>query len=343
MGSESDEVSRRSVGAEVQRTGTAEYRAGEKPPELIRADIEQTREEMSRTVEAIQDRLDPERLKNEVKQATVGRAREVVDKTSYRIRGLGGRIFDTIRQNPVPAALTVVGLGWLIMEGPPETPTSRTYTGYAGPYEQRTQYPAGYQGRVRYQDRRTIVGVYTPGGEQQHEGRLEGAAHEAREGVEHARERLSDTAEHTRERAQETIGEVQDRVRETAEQTRERAGELIHEGQEQLQEIGERAQHQAQRARSKLAHAIDENPLAVGAAALAVGAVIGLVIPGTPIEDRLMGEPHDEMMERVQEKVSDVSEEVAHRAEEASQEARSKVEEKGKDLQERAAGESPRP
>ena len=76
--------------------------------ERTRAEIVRTRADMSETVDAIQGRLSPENLKEQakdrVKEATVGRAQEA-----------GSGIVETIRANPVPAALTGIGLGWLLM------------------------------------------------------------------------------------------------------------------------------------------------------------------------------------------------------------------------------------
>ena len=77
--------------------------------EVTRVEIERTRAGMSETVDAIQERLSPENLKEQakdrVKEATVGKAQEA-----------GSGIVDTIRQNPLPAALTGIGLGWLFVE-----------------------------------------------------------------------------------------------------------------------------------------------------------------------------------------------------------------------------------
>src|SRR3712207_1667280 len=73
-----------------------------------RAEIERTRADMSETVDAIQERLSPENLKEQakdrVKEATVGRAQEA-----------GSGIMETIRANPLPAALTGIEIGWLLV------------------------------------------------------------------------------------------------------------------------------------------------------------------------------------------------------------------------------------
>ena len=71
--------------------------------EATRAQIELTRVEMTETVDAIQERLDPESLKERAKV----QARDTV-------RSTGSDVLEKIRQNPIP--VTVVGglLGLLL-------------------------------------------------------------------------------------------------------------------------------------------------------------------------------------------------------------------------------------
>jgi len=51
-------------------------------------------------------------------------------------------------------------------------------------------------------------------------------------------------------------------------------------------------------------HYLTENPLAVGAAAFALGAVVGLAIPSTRYEGDLMGEARDQLLQKAQDKGS---------------------------------------
>ena len=105
-----------------------------------RAEIERTRADMGETVDAIQQRLSPENLKEQAKDrvmgATVGRAQEA-----------GSGIMETIRANPVPAALTGIGLTWLFASarrsqssGRPTYYRGRTYDAYdyPPPYDDTT-------------------------------------------------------------------------------------------------------------------------------------------------------------------------------------------------------------
>jgi len=92
--------------------------------ELV-ASIDATREDMTETVEAIGERLDPARIvqdaKETVREATVGKVETMTDYVSEvagdagaTIQATGGGVVDTIRRNPIPAAMAAVGIGWLV-------------------------------------------------------------------------------------------------------------------------------------------------------------------------------------------------------------------------------------
>lgn len=87
-------------------------------PSAIRADIADTRERLSNTIEEIGERLNPQTLKENVKdsirEATIGRvstmARQAADTVSRTTTG----ITDSIRENPIPVAMIAMGIGWLV-------------------------------------------------------------------------------------------------------------------------------------------------------------------------------------------------------------------------------------
>jgi hypothetical protein len=83
-------------------------------------------------------------------------------------------------------------------------------------------------------------------------------------------------------------------VSEAAGTARERASELSWQARE-------RARYRARQARVGFWQTMEERPLAIGAAALALGVVAGLMIPSTRKEDELMGETRDRLMERAKE------------------------------------------
>jgi hypothetical protein len=105
----------------------------------IRADIEETREEMGGTLQELGDRLEPGQLvqqaKDNVRDATVGRVEETA-------KGVSDMVMDTIKNNPIPAALAGAGLALLWMNRSNGSDTDR-YDQYRG-YGYRTD--AGYRG-----------------------------------------------------------------------------------------------------------------------------------------------------------------------------------------------------
>ena len=74
---------------------------GRRSPDEIRRDIERTRAGMHETVEALEQRLSPGELFEEV---------------WGRMRSGGGSAGDVVKDHPVPLALMGLGLGWLAVE-----------------------------------------------------------------------------------------------------------------------------------------------------------------------------------------------------------------------------------
>src|SRR3712207_5012702 len=164
--------------------------------ERTRAEIERTRADMSETVDAIQERLSPENLKEQakdrVKEATVGRAQEA-----------GSGIMETIRANPLPAALTGIGLGWLLVSARGSASGQTRYRDRAYPYDY--DYPPSYEGRTT-----TTTGggtsVPSPG-----------------EALGRARDRVGESATQAQDKASEAASRAQDRVSNLTDQARYQA------------------------------------------------------------------------------------------------------------------------
>jgi ElaB/YqjD/DUF883 family membrane-anchored ribosome-binding protein len=246
--------------------------------ERTRAEIERTRADMSETVDAIQERLSPENLKEQakdrVKEATVGRAQEA-----------GSGIAGTIRANPLPAALTGIGLGWLLVSARRQS-----------------------EGRMRYQDRRYAYDHgYPPAHDYPPRYEDEGASGtSAGQAVERARDSIGESATQAQDKAGQVASQAQDKVGQVASQTQDRVGRL-----------GEQARYQAQRASGGFQRMLRENPLAMGALGVGVGAAVGLAIPATAKEHEVMGEARDTFVEKAQEKAQDVQQRVQQVAQEA--------------------------
>jgi ElaB/YqjD/DUF883 family membrane-anchored ribosome-binding protein len=93
----------------------------------IRSEIARTREDMSETIGAIQDRLSPRNLasqaKESVKEATVGRVKQAARTVSDSASGLAvstreaaADVADSVRHNPWPALLIGAGTAWWFID-----------------------------------------------------------------------------------------------------------------------------------------------------------------------------------------------------------------------------------
>lgn len=127
---------------------SADSREDESVDELV-SDIEETRGEMSGTLGEIGDRLDPghivDQAKQNVKDATIGRVEEAVDTAGETARGLTDMVMDTIKQNPIPAAIAGIGLAWL-WKNRSDSSSPREY----GNYGRYRDYGAGRDREVGY-------------------------------------------------------------------------------------------------------------------------------------------------------------------------------------------------
>lgn len=86
-------------------------------PEQIERDIEQTRAEVSATIDAIQSKLSPGQMVDEGIRYL---------RTSLPA-DFGRNLADTARNNPVPIALIGIGIAWLAMSGNRSSPAASTY------------------------------------------------------------------------------------------------------------------------------------------------------------------------------------------------------------------------
>jgi hypothetical protein len=115
-------------------------------------------------------------------------------------------------------------------------------------------------------------------------------------------------------RAGATAGHLTDRVRETASDLGEKASEM-----------GESAMHATRRvqeqARNRFDQMREEQPLLLGLASLALGAVVGGLIPTTRREEELLGETRDQVVEAAAEAARTKAEQARRALEDEAQES----------------------
>ena len=233
--------------------------------EQLRADIEDTRADMSQTINEIQERLSPEYLVDQVKEtvreATIGKvekvvgqigetlsgvtepAREVAGRAGNAIKEVGTTVGEKIWQNPIPMALIGLGVGMLVM---------KNYRGQS--------YGSSSSPRKSLQPGRSNYA-------------------------------LGDTGQpHQQSAGTSTLNQV-----------KETASDLANRSTQTLSDLGTKAKDGA----SRFGEIMRDNPLAAGAVALAAGTAVGLMIPSTQIESEYIGETGERLVERVEDVARD--------------------------------------
>lgn len=248
-------------------------------------------------------------------------------------RRAGGATGSFVAENAVPLSLIGIGVGLLALSVRRSASQQQFVDDYDYGYEDDYLALEGdrefeYETSQRSgRGRRALGNARTRAESLAHDARdrIGGAADSARERVgqvaDSARERVGHVADSARERVQgvaqsarETAGNVADSAREIAEGARERVGQLAERASESVSaartrvsdtasQIGTQATELSREARERLYRAqlrtrdfADENPLAVGVVAIAAGVGVGLLLPATQPENRLMGETRDRLL-----------------------------------------------
>jgi len=226
--------------------------SGDKTPEEIELEIQQTRNRLSRDIDELGNKLSPQNLKEEAKSAIKDAAQGAVSNVSEQARRTGFRLVEVIRENPLPVIAVGAGVTWLL--------TQRSRGEFSG------------NRMARY--------AYTG-----HE-RRQGESWQSGSGI--------------KSRAGGTGSEVKDSVSEAASGVADRAGEIKDRAGERIGELSGEARRQTRRIKTNLEHAAEENPLAIAIGAAVVGLALGMLLPGTQREDRVMGSARDQLVDRAE-------------------------------------------
>jgi len=278
-------------------------------PDQIKIEIEETRVELTATVDAIQEKLNPsvlmeqakehaqeavrdvtEQAKDAVREATVGRAEHMMSNATERASGVGSTIMDTIRENPLPAALAGIGLGWLFMKRSHRNGYNPPVAAYSGDHY--------WAGNANGGTRSASSG---------------GIGHVASK----VQDRAGDMVGQVQDRATDMAGQVQDRAADMAGQVQERATDMVDHVTDTAGHLAETTQQRARRLQGRVGDILEDSPLLAGALALSVGAAIGLAVPSTEQEHELFGEKRDNLMRQVRGTAREMGHKVQRVAEQA--------------------------
>jgi ElaB/YqjD/DUF883 family membrane-anchored ribosome-binding protein len=265
---------------------------GDAPEETehLKAQIEETRSQMGETIDAIQEKLSFQNISEQVKEqvsehinSALETAKDSVYDATIGNLGKAGKFMQNVgkelsnteagkfaRKNPFPLVLIGLGVGLLAYEG----------------FGRKSRRSYGYS---EFDDEA---------------GKLHGAGSATMNTLKSATGKIGDTASNAYETVSETTGQALESVKgaassaygsvtDAASKAYSSVNDYAHTAYEKAGEYG----HQA---REKYDYYIEENPLAVGAVALAVGAAVGLALPVTRYESELMGEYSQQVLDKAQ-------------------------------------------
>jgi ElaB/YqjD/DUF883 family membrane-anchored ribosome-binding protein len=254
----------------------------------LRVEIAETRGEMSETIEAIQERLTPSNIvanaKESVRNVTTEKVKQMANTAENAAdRVMHNSFMDTVRENPIPAAMIGLGAAWLLMKGRSDSQNDYYYddAGYRTAYDRM-----GTRGRYDWRTRTGGAGV--------------------------PRYSSMDTEHYT---ADDSGGGVADTASNAASSARDMASNAASRASEYMDDAGYAVRRTTRRAQSSFDRVLRENPLALGAAATLIGAAIGMTIPATEAENEWMGEARDNVVERARGMASEAAERVQNAAE----------------------------
>lgn len=307
----------------------------------IRDDIRRTRAEMDQTVDRLAERLRPRHLIDDLIEVVRGKVTGGASPAGPTDAGAtamdeakhyGTAILGSLKNHPMPAALIGAGLAWLLFD------QARDGAGGGGV---RTYGKAGRPGRWREEDLRehsgSLVDARTgePYDDSYGAGYRRGAAGaggggpdllaKAKDAVSGVGEKIADAAGAVKDSIAGAAGSIKDSVSGAAGSAREAMSGAASSAADMGRQAGDwtgsaydssrqNLRQGYDRGRRGFEDALNEYPLASAAAALAAGVLTGLLLPGTRVEDRVMGE----QASRLKDQAKDAGQDLLERGKEAA-------------------------
>lgn len=268
--------------------------------EEIEREVEATRGELDRTVEALKERMS---------------AGQIIDELMGSMKGSGAsEMVSTLgrqaKENPLPLALIGAGVAWLMFGKPPAQRDWR---------ERRSFVADPYTGEVGFEGDATAYDVdasryhedYDPltgadlSGEDKGPGLKDKAAQaaaKAKAAASNAAHKVSDAAHTGKAKATQAMSGARDKASQRFSSAKGRAGDGYHRAGERLSSARERARTQAsqygQRAQRTFMETMENEPLIIAAAGVAIGAAIGAALPASRVENRAVGRFRDKALDQ---------------------------------------------
>jgi ElaB/YqjD/DUF883 family membrane-anchored ribosome-binding protein len=281
----------------------------------IEQDLEHTRARMDSRLTELQGRLSPG---------------QILDDLMGYFRGSEGgdfarNLLASVKSNPMPAALTGISLAWLMAANPrpqseavPDAAAARTRSNTAKVRVFPTPAGSGQAGtddlEQRFRKAEQDVAREPGDTEETYNMRLD----DARGAVLGVKREPEDTAQSLSQRIQDALSAAKENVGQTANSMRSRASDAADQLATSAQSAGDQLTHRAKAAQtmgSNVLSMIADNPVLLGAIGMAVGALLGALVPQSEQEEAALGE----MAGQARETARNLSQEVMDRGGQVAQ------------------------
>jgi ElaB/YqjD/DUF883 family membrane-anchored ribosome-binding protein len=282
----------------------------------IRSEIEETRVELTETIDAIQEKLKPRNVvasaTDRVKSAATERVREMADTASQTAqqamdytRDVASGMTERAREYPLPLALVGVGAAWWLLARRP----SYRREGYRMRQDQRDYGRGWTRDETRYND----VGEHGLVARIRNNPMPAALACIGLSWLAFSSGESDDGDYTTSWRDQPREGSWPGQSEPTtgeggiAQNLSESASQMASRTREYASETTDSMRRMVQRRRNQVERMVHENPLLVGAGALMLGAAFGMAVPETDTEREWMGEARDNMVGRARDMARDAA------------------------------------
>jgi hypothetical protein len=255
--------------------------------------------------------------KEAVREATLGRVEKIATQAGDIMITTRDTLVDTVRQNPIPAAMAGIGIAWLLMNRSSANRQRNSAFGREG----ANPYAGMAYGGSSYRE---------PAGQNSALGgagaTVAGAAHHAAEAARDAIGHGVESASHVAHDVSDSVGRLahgaSDAAAHLAHDAANAASHLAHQAHDTAGHLVATARGQARRVENTLQSTMETNPLAFGAVAVMVGAAVGYSLPQTEKEDAWMGHARDHMVDGATDLAKDAARSLHRMTDEAAETAK---------------------
>ncbi|MEQ9639899.1 MAG: DUF3618 domain-containing protein [Alphaproteobacteria bacterium] len=330
-------------------------------PEQIESRLAHDRAALGETIDELQERLSP----GELMDKAIGYLKS--DDVKDGAKDMANKLVQIAKDNPLPLAVTGVGLAWLIASARSSSsssaPAPASRPSAADYYPWAEDYAAGHEEWVTElyaEDEAALRRAQIAAGKVKREPQDDDGSFDARvteakasalslqreagEAADKFKARVDDHVRQTeaniadlRERAKSRARALRDEARSMGQQARAKADELggrardtYHRGREAIDEQTRLMRDRAERAQERTSELYHAEPLVAGAIGVVAGALLGALIPTSRVEDRYISEHAQRLRKGAVNMATDAAKRVEGAAAEAARAAADAAEEKAR-------------